>query len=114
MDDEYTKESTYPELKAPHFESTISPVLLSKISNDEVTREILSQLSVISQHQEFQSDAVVNLNYQVRHTNGRLKRVEAWKEVLSSWYAMAAFLVGGVIVLINTIWGIIEIIKNFQ
>lgn len=70
----------YPELDKPEFKSSIPPHLLN--NTDDQTKYVLKQLDMINQQNEWLIRAAVDTNEQVRHTNGRLKSIEKWKETL--------------------------------
>ena len=82
------EESTYPEIKLPELKSDIPPHLLNEAS--EEAKYILEQLSVLSQYAKWSAPVVVEISTQTRKTNGRLIRVEKWKEMFTSWWALTA------------------------
>ena len=73
-------ESTYPELEKPNVQSTIPQHLLQ--GTDEQTKYVLHQLSIIVQQNQWLIKSAIDTNQQVRHTNGRVKSVEKWKNEL--------------------------------
>lgn len=101
------EESTYPEVKLPELKSDIPAHLLSEASPE--SKYILEQLSVLSQYAKWSAPVMVEMNTQVRKTNGRLLRVEAWKGMFTSWWALLMALVA----LVGGVAGLIEIIRFF-
>lgn len=100
-------QSTYAKIEVPDLKSDI-PEYLTKDSS-EPEKYILAQLSILTQHAKWSSQVLVDVNSNVRRTNGRLIRVEAWKEMFSSWWILA----GALISVVGGIVGVIEIIRFF-
>ena len=93
-------ESTYPQLELPEFESTIPSHLLTGVSREN--QFVMEHINIQTQYIKWLCQAAVDTNQQVRKTNGRLKKVETWKEKLSSmWVTSAALLTfSGTLILI--------------
>ena len=112
MSDDSTKhiedESTYPAIILPDFKSDIPSPLLTASSNEE--KYILEQLSMLSQYVKWSAPVLISINEQTRKTNGGLQRVEAWKAMFSSWWALAL----GLFAVIGGVAGIVEVINFVQ
>jgi hypothetical protein len=106
--DNISHKSNYPELEKPSFHDNIPSHLLVNI--DEKDRYVIQQLSMISQQNEWLIRAAIDTNEQVRHTNGRVKGLEAFKsklqdknvenkllvldKIFNFWTISAAFILG--------------------
>jgi hypothetical protein len=101
------EESSYPEVKLPDLKSDIPVHLLTDASPE--SKYILEQLSVLSQYAKWSAPVLVETNQQTRKTNGRLLRVEAWKGMFTSWWALLMALVA----LVGGVAGVIEAIRFF-
>ena len=89
--DPIADESSYPQLELPEFESTIPPHLLEGVSKE--TQFVMENLNIQTQYIKWLCQSAIDTNLQVRKTNGRLKKVETWKEKISSiWMVSAALL----------------------
>ena len=104
-DENQLPESSYPELQKPDFKSDIPPHLLHESTEGE--KWIFEQLSVTKQFIEWSVDAHLKTHSAVRRTNGRLKKVEAWKEMFSSWWVLA----GAIFTIIAAAAGVVEVIS---
>jgi len=102
------EESAYPEVKLPDFKSDIPAPLLANAP--EETRYILEQLSVLSQYVKWSAPVMVETNLQVRRTNGRLARVEAWKSMFTSWWGLAL----GLFAIVGAAAGTVEVIAYLK
>lgn len=80
--------STYPELELPHFESTIPEHLLQDVSKE--TRFVMENINIQTQYIKWLCEAAIDTNHQVRKTNGRLKKVETWKDKVSNAWVIGA------------------------
>jgi len=110
--DHVEPESTYPVLEKPDFKSDIPPHLIKEIGESE--RYMLEQLSVVSQYCQWSVKAQMDTNAAVRRTNGRLIRVEKWKEMLQSWWILAGVAVsvlGGIGTLLALAEGALKFLK---
>lgn len=98
--DHIAHESTYPQLELPEFESTIPPHLLLNVPKE--TQFVMENINIQTQYIKWLCQSAVDTNHQVRKTNGRLKKVETWKDKISSiWVTGAAILTfGGTIILL--------------
>lgn len=81
-------DSTYPRIELPEFNSSIPEHLLENVSKEN--RFVMENLSIQTQYIKWLCQAAVDTNQQVRKTNGRLIKVENWKEKLSQWWVAAA------------------------
>ena len=82
-------DSTYPEINIPEFHSTIPEHLLHNVSMEN--RFVMENLNIQTQYIKWLCESAIDTNLQVRKTNGRLKKVESWKEKISSiWVAGTA------------------------
>lgn len=87
--DSIAHESTYPQLELPEFESTIPPHLLNGVSPEN--QFVMEHINIQTQYIKWLCEAAIDTNQQVRKTNGRLKKVESWKDKLSSlWVTVGA------------------------
>jgi hypothetical protein len=84
-------ESTYPELHVKEFESEIPEHLLVGVS--EETRFVMENINIQTQYIKWLCNAVIDTNLQVRRTNGRLRRVELWKDKINNWWVVSAAIV---------------------
>lgn len=93
--DSLADDSTYPVLEMPEFESTIPEHLLHDVSKEN--RFVMENINIQTQYIKWLCQAAIETNQQVRTTNGRLKKVESWKDKLSNWWVASAaiFAVGG-------------------
>ena len=89
--DQHEHHSTYPQIELPEFHSTIPEHLMRDVSQE--TRYVMESLNIQTQYIKWLCEAAVDTNQQVRKTNGRLKKVELWKEKLSTWWMGAAALI---------------------
>lgn len=98
--DNHTVDSAYPQLQLPEFESTIPAHLLKGVSKEN--QFVMENINIQTQYIKWLCEAAIDTNQQVRMTNGRLKKVETWKEKISSvWVTVAALLTfSGTVVLI--------------
>jgi hypothetical protein len=99
------EESTIPELKLPDLKSDIPAHLLAEASPE--SKYILEQLSVLSQYAKWSAPVLLDSNAQSRRTNGRLLRVEAWKGMFTSWWALLM----AMITIVGGIAGLVGIIQ---
>ena len=101
-EDNLNNTSNYPELKMPEYESSIPEHLLEGVSKD--TKFIMENLNIQTQYIKWLCEAAINTNEQVRKTNGRLTKVEEWKNRLTSGWSITAAAIAftGSIVLIGT------------
>ena len=89
--DHIAHESTYPQLELPEFESTIPEHLLTGVSKE--TQFVMENINIQTQYIKWLCQSAVDTNHQVRKTNGRLKKVETWKDKISNiWVTSAAIL----------------------
>jgi hypothetical protein len=87
--DNLAQESTYPQLELPEFESTIPSHLLHGVSREN--QFVMENINIQTQYIKWLCEAAIDTNQQVRKTNGRLKKVETWKDKISSmWVTVAA------------------------
>ena len=93
--EDLTESSTYPVIELPEFDSTIPEHLLQDVSREN--RFVMENINIQTQYIKWLCQSAIDTNHQVRKTNGRLKKVEVWKEKLSNWWVAAAaiFAVGG-------------------
>ncbi len=92
MSDHNTEhESEYPPLSLPVFESEIPEHLLKNVSQED--RFLMENINVQTQYIKWLCQSAVDTNLQVRKTNGRLRRVEIWKEKINNWWVVTAALV---------------------
>jgi hypothetical protein len=84
--------SDIPVLELPKegFKSRIPPSLLAGKPEEE--QFILNEVSKMAAFAEWAAPILVSSNLEARKTNGRVKRLEGWKNMFSSWWAL-----GGVI-----------------
>ena len=83
------QESLYTELEMPEFDSAIPEHLLKGITDEN--KFVMENISMQTQYIKWLCEAAINTNHQVRKTNGRLMRVEEWKNKLSNgWITGAA------------------------
>jgi hypothetical protein len=97
--------STYAKIEIPDLKSDI-PAYLVKDSS-EAERYILDQMSILIQHAKWTSNVLSDISENTRKTNGRVIKLEGWRNMFSSWWILAGALmsiVGGVV-------GVIEIVK---
>lgn len=105
-------ESTYPALEKPEFKSDIPPHLIKDVGESE--KYVLEQLSILSQYVNWSVKAQMDTNSAVRRTNGRLIKVERWKSMLQSWWALAVVIIaalGGLGTMISVGEFFLKIIK---
>lgn len=89
MSDHNTEhESTYPPLNLPTFESEIPEHLLKGVSQE--TRFVMENINIQTQYIKWLCEAAIDTNLQVRRTNGRLKRVEVWKDKINNGWVVTA------------------------
>lgn len=102
--DETIPESTYPELKAPSFESDIPPHLLANASESD--KYVLEQLSIVKQFIPWSVEAQLLTHSAVRRTNGRVISLEGWRSMFKSWWGLTigAFSVIGGVASIIEVW----------
>lgn len=98
-------ESTIPALEKPEFKSDIPPHLLANASENE--KYVLEQLSMVMQYVRWSSQVEVDTNHQVRKTNGRVIKLERWKEMFSSWWALLL----AILTIVGGMAGLVEVIK---
>lgn len=89
--DHHAEDSTYPKIDLPDFNSTIPEHLLHDVSREN--RFVMENLNIQTQYIKWLCESAVDTNHQVRKTNGRLKKVESWKDKLSAWWVAAAALI---------------------
>jgi hypothetical protein len=110
--DNIEPESTYPALEKPDFKSDIPPHLVKDVGESE--RYILEQLSILSQYVSWSVKAQMDTNSAVRRTNGRLIKVERWKTMLQSWWALVMVVMavlGGLGTIISVADFFVKVIK---
>ena len=89
--EQHATDSAYPIIELPEFYSTIPEHLLQDVSREN--RFVMENLNIQTQYIKWLCESAVDTNHQVRKTNGRLKKVETWKEKLSAWWVAAAALI---------------------
>lgn len=89
--EQHATDSTYPIIELPDFHSTIPEHLLQDVSREN--RFVMENLNIQTQYIKWLCESAVDTNHQVRKTNGRLKKVETWKEKLSAWWVAAAAII---------------------
>jgi hypothetical protein len=101
LHDQDIHNSNYPALELPEFESSIPEHLLEGVSKD--TKFIMENINIQTQYIKWLCEAAIDTNEQVRKTNGRLTKVENWKNKLTNgWTITAAIItVGGSFILIG-------------
>jgi hypothetical protein len=82
------QESLYPELEMPEFDSAIPEHLLKGVTDEN--KFVMENISMQTQYIKWLCEAAINTNHQVRKTNGRLIKVEEWKNKLSNGWLTAA------------------------
>jgi hypothetical protein len=110
--DNIEPESTFPVLEKPEFKSDIPPHLIKEVGESE--RYMLDQLSIVSQYVAWSVKAQMDTNAAVRRTNGRLIKVERWKEMLQSWWVLAGVavsVIGGIGALTGIADFVLKILK---
>lgn len=102
--------SDYPPLVKPNIQSKIPEYLVQNKEEDE--QHLLHAVDRLEQKVDWSIDAIISTHDQVRQTNGRLKRVEAWKAFLSNiWVVLSC--IGVVILGITTIlFYILDIVNH--
>lgn len=75
-------ESPYPELEKPAFQTSIPSHLIKDV--DPQTKFVLIQLDMINQQNQWLIKSAIDTNHQVRHTNGRLRDLEDWRDSIRS------------------------------
>lgn len=95
-------ESDYPKLYRPNFEPQIPEHLLNDLSPE--MRHLMNEVNISRQYHEWTAEAMVNTNEQVRKTNGRLKRVEGWKDKMTHF----GTLILASIVVVSSIFGLVH------
>ena len=88
-DRDIEKDSDYPPIEIPRFVPVIPDHLLGGLSPE--MRYLVEQSSIQSQSQQWLCEKMRDTNLQVRKTNGRLKKVENWKEKLTSFTSLSLF-----------------------
>lgn len=84
-------ESAYPSLSLPHFESEIPEHLMKDVPTE--ARYAMEHINIQTQYIKWLCHAVIDTNLQVRKTNGRLRRVETWKDKINNWWVVSAALI---------------------
>jgi hypothetical protein len=88
------------------FASKIPPYLLE--GKTEAERFILTEVSKFSEFSTWAAKVMVETHLEVRKTNGRVRAIEAWKSLFTSWYGFA----GAVLSVIGGIAGLIIAIQT--
>lgn len=99
--------SDIPVLELPKdgFQSRIPPSLLAGKPDEE--QFILNEVSKMAAFAEWAAPILVSSNLEARKTNGRVKRLEGWKNMFSSWWV----LVCGIFAVIGGISSIVAILQ---
>lgn len=88
------------------FQSRIPPYLLEGKTESE--QYILMEVSKFSEFSTWAAKILVDSNLQARKTNGRVRNLEAWRGLFTSWYGFA----GAVLSVIGGIAGLILAIQT--
>lgn len=104
------KESEFPELRIPDYKPSIPEALFKNISPE--MRELLEMTSVQTQYVRWLCEKVKDTNLQVRKTNGRLKRVEVWKDKLSNWVAVSIAITVSLSAIVSLLYKLLEFFQN--
>ena len=108
----HEQRSSYPALEKPNFESSIPEYLLQNKTEDE--QYLLNAVDRMEQKADWTVDAIIKIHNQVRQTNGRLKKVEAWKSLMSNVWVILC-IAGGLIVGSATVaLYVIDILQKLQ
>ena len=83
-------DSTYPKIELPEFKSDIPEHLLNSVSPE--SKYMLEQLSKLNQSASWMVNVLVDVNQQVRKTNGRVIALETWRDrimsIATSWWGI--------------------------
>lgn len=93
------------ELPINGFSSDIPPYLLE--GKSEAEQFILTEVSKMGHFIKWAAPVLVDNNLQARRSNGRLKTLEAFKAMFTSWWGFA----GAVLSVIGGIAGVIAVIE---
>ena len=113
--DPIAQDSTYPKLELPEFESTIPPHLLTGVSREN--QFVMENINIQTQYIKWLCEAAIDTNQQVRKTNGRLKKVESWKDKISSiWVTAGAILTfsGTLIMIVSKLYKTVFTDQSFS
>ena len=93
------KLSSIPPLKKQEFKSTIPEYYLA--DSTEEMKYIMEKMSILTQSADWMQDVLVDINTQVRKTNGRVTNAEdelsslnKWRDVIMSNKTLLVFLFG--------------------
>lgn len=103
---DFERDSDYKELKLPEYSPQIPSHLLAGLSPE--MQHLFEQQSMQSQYLKWTCEAMVDTNKQVRKTNGRLKKVENWKEKLTSF---GAIILAAIVILSSLLSLIVKIFE---
>jgi hypothetical protein len=92
------------EIPAGGFQSRIPTHLLRGKSDEE--QFILTEVSKMAAFIEWAAPIMSDSNLQARRTNGRLKAVEAWKAMFTSWWGF----VGAILSIVGGIAGLVAVL----
>lgn len=92
------------------FQSRLPAYLLDGKSESE--KYLLTEMSRNSHFIEWAGPILVSSNYESRKTNGRLKRVEAWKAMIMNWKVLLVAL-GGLITFVASVIQFLPLVKAF-
>lgn len=92
-DDTDTIMSRYPEMdKAPEFAPAIPAHLVAKLTDSE--RYLVTSISKMEQQNNWVATQIVVHNKAICETDVRVQKLEWWKKLLTSKWAIAAWLAG--------------------
>lgn len=86
---DYAEYSDYPELQLPDIEMQIPEELLQNL--DPTTKYLYIEQNRQTQYITWMAKTLVDINRQVRITNGRVKKVENWKTMLTNSWSLTVF-----------------------
>lgn len=86
---DYAEYSDIPELKMPKINGSIPDELMQNLSPE--MKHLFSEQSKQTQLLTWCAQALIDTNRQVRITNGRVKKVEEWKNKLTNSWAFGLF-----------------------
>lgn len=106
-DDRPEDESSIPPVTLPEggFQSRIPPYLLE--GKSEAEQFILNEASKMSGFVEWAAPILVDMSMQTRRTNGRVSRLETYRDILKSWWALS----GAILAIIGGVAAAVEVVE---
>jgi hypothetical protein len=102
--------SDYPAITVPDFKPEIPNHLLSDLTPE--MRHLIEQGSVQAQAMKWLCEKMRDTNVQIRKTNGRLKKVEAWREKLTGFTSVSITVIVVMSSVMTLIYKVIEFLQK--